>query len=186
MKKLIRLENMVAVFLFFLLVLTAHAESGVPVSVNGGNVTLYSGTTSGDQVSVSVPNATGKAQVITNDIVRLYVDGAGVLAAPRSNPASGTAATSTSTSGTIDTTIFYQRVTDAGAITGVILEDGVVNGQLLFLVVDKDASGSVTMAAEATSNVCAGTAVVIAAGEGALFIYDSTDTCWSTVGIGHV
>lgn len=105
----------------------------------------------------------------------------GTARIPISNPAAGTAATTIATSGTIDTTQFWQRITDAGAVTGVIMEDGLVHGQMVLISVDKDAVGSVTMAAEATSNACNGTAVVLTAGAGALFVYDATDTCWAMV-----
>lgn len=114
----------------------------------------------------------------TTGYIRLDT-GTGSLQFPKSNPADGTAATTVAGSGTIDTTMAWQRVTDAGAITGVILEDGVVHGQVVRVTLDKDAVGSITMAAEATSNVCSGTGAVIAAGETAEFIYDKTDTCWS-------
>lgn len=98
-----------------------------------------------------------------------------------SNPLAGTAASTIAGSGTIDTTLFWQRVTNAGAVTGIILEAGVNHGQLVLVSVDKDAVGSLTMAAEATSNVCSGTAGVLAIGGGAVFVWDATDTCWAEV-----
>ncbi len=101
---------------------------------------------------------------------------------PISNPAAGTAATTVATGGTVDTTLFWQRIINAGAAsTGVILEAGVNHGQLVLVSADKDSFGSFTMAAEATSNVCSGTAGVLAIGGGALFIWDATDTCWAEV-----
>lgn len=175
MKKLIVLFLLLAPFL-------ALAESGVPVSVNGGNTTLYSTDDAGAGVSINAPNATGFVQSITAHKTRSKFDGTGSWFFPTSNPAAGTAATTVATDGTIDTTIFWQRVTDAGAITGVILEAGTSHGQVVLVTVDKDASGSVTMAAEATSNVCSGTSAVLAAGEGALFVWDATDTCWAEFG----
>lgn len=134
-------------------------EYGTPsfVSKAGNNMTLGLGSTG----ILKLKTATGTLQVTD------------------SNPAEGTAATTVASSGTIDTTQFWQRVTDAGAITGVIMEAGTVHGQLVLLSVDKDASGTVTMAAESTSNACAGTGVVLAAGESALFVWDATDTCWA-------
>lgn len=124
----------------------------------------------------------------SNNNLRLSTGGTGTMlfnmtsgtaAVPVSNPANGTAATTVAGSGTIDTTQMWQRVTNAGAVTGIIMEAGTQHGQLALLSVDKDASGTLTMDAEATSNVCAGTTVVIAAGESALFVWDATDTCWA-------
>lgn len=112
--------------------------------------------------------------------VRLNLPSA-TLRVPVSNPGVGVAATTIAGSGTIDTTLFWQRVTNAGAVTGIILEAGVNHGQLVLVSVDKDAVGSLTMAAEATSNVCSGTAGVLAIGGGALFVWDATDTCWAEV-----
>lgn len=114
-------------------------------------------------------------------LLRLYCNG-GSLVYPISNPAAGTAATTVASSGTIDTTVGWQRITNAGAITGVILEAGTVHGQLLFLSVDKDAVGSVTMAAAGTSRVATGTGCVIAIGAGRIFIWDATDAIWCELG----
>ena len=106
----------------------------------------------------------------------------GTMRYPISNPAQGTAATTVAGSGTIDTTVGWQRVTNAGAITGVILEVGTVHGQICIITVDKDASGSVTMAAAGTSHVGTGTGCVIAVGAGRIFIWDATDAIWVELG----
>lgn len=108
--------------------------------------------------------------------------GTGSVRLPVSNPAEGTAATTVATSGTIDTTQLWQRITNAGAITGVILEAGTVHGQLLIVSVDKDASGTVTFAAAGTSRVGTGTACVIAVGAARPFIWDNTDLIWCELG----
>lgn len=113
--------------------------------------------------------------------LRLYC-GSGALQFPISNPAQGTAATTVASSGTIDTTQTWQRITNAGAITGVILEAGTVHGQICIVSVDKDASGSVTMAAAGTSHVSTGTGCVIAIGAGRIFIWDATDAIWCELG----
>ena len=101
---------------------------------------------------------------------------------PLSNPAEGTAATTVASSGTIDTTIYWQRITNAGAITGVILEAGTRHGQRVLISVDKDASGTVTMAAAGTSRVGTGTACVIAVGAAREFVWDNTDAIWCEIG----
>lgn len=113
--------------------------------------------------------------------LRLYM-GTGTMQVPVSNPAQGTAATTVAGSGTIDTTQYWQRITNAGAITGVILEAGVVHGQKVLISVDKDASGTVTMAAAGTSRVGTGTACVIAVGAAREFIWDATDAIWCECG----
>lgn len=113
--------------------------------------------------------------------LRLYM-GTGTMQFPISNPAQGTAATSLSNGSTIDTTQFWQRVTDAGAVTGVILEAGVVHGQMCLVSVDKDASGTVTMAAAGTSRVGTGTACVLAVGAARMFVWDATDAIWCECG----
>lgn len=127
-------------------------------------------------------SGTGAVNIMSDGVFKTRYLTGGTLVNPVSNPAVGAAASTTASSGTIDSTIFWQRVTDAGAITGVILEAGTAHGQFVYVSVDKDAAGSVTFAAEATSNVCSGTSAVLAAGEGALFIWDATDTCWSELG----
>lgn len=106
----------------------------------------------------------------------------GGLAYKISNPAEGSAATTVASSGTIDTTIGWQRITNAGAITGVILEAGTTHGQLCIVSVDKDAAGTVTMAAAGTSRVGTGTACVIAVGAARMFIWDATDAIWCELG----
>ena len=105
--------------------------------------------------------------------------GTGAMQIPKSFPADGTAATVLAGSGTIDSTIGWQREVPAGAVTGIIIEAGAVHGQILRVTNDKDAGGTITFAAEATSNVCNGTAGVIGVGETGEFIWDATDTCWS-------
>lgn len=179
MKKLIA-----STILAFLVPCAAFAQgTGGALVTNGQSVSLNAPNAATAKLSLSSPHASANIGIFTADIERLKIDGAGSLYAPRSNPAAGTAATTVAGSGTIDTTIFWQRVTNAGAITGVILEAGTAHGQIALVTVDKDASGSVTMAAEATSNVCSGTGAVIAAGETAMFIWDATDTCWSENGL---
>lgn len=135
-----------------------------------GTPSMISTSTSGLTVGIS---STG--------FLRLFT-GAGALQIPVSNPAEGTAATTVASSGTIDTTIGWQRITNAGAITGVILEAGTVHGQLVIISVDKDASGTVTMAAAGTSRVGTGTACVIAVGAARMFIWDATDAIWCELG----
>lgn len=171
------------ILLIALLATPAFAqEFGAPVAVSGNNVSVVAPDAAQSGVSLIAPNAAGVIQLSAGSAVREKIDGGGSKFFPISNPAAGTAATTVATSGTIDSTIFWQRVTNAGAITGVIIEAGTAHGQAVFVTVDKDASGSVTFAAEGTSNVCSGTSAVIAAGEGALFLWDATDTCWAELG----
>lgn len=162
MKRLISL-------LFLLLPLLAQAQ----VEVTAGATYLKS---AGNSTLELQPGGTGslKINLLTN-----------TMEANISNPLAGTAATSIATGNTIDTTQFWQRITTAAAATGVIAEAGVAHGQLLIISLDKDAAGTpplITFAAEATSNVCTGTAAVFLAGAGRIFIWDATDTCWVELG----
>lgn len=125
---------------------------------------------------------TGSVSLVSDGVTKTRYTTGGSLFNPVSNPANTVAATTVAGSGTIDSTIYWQRVTNAGAISSIVLEAGTENGQFVYVTVDKDAVGSVTFAAEASSNVCSGTSAVIAAGEGALFIWDATDTCWVELG----
>lgn len=147
----------------------SYVSSGGNESGGPGVLDLAGGNVSGGAVNIRTGNAVTRQQWDLN----------GSLYFPVSNPDGSSAATSISTGNTIDTTVQWQRVTNAGAVTGIILENGTAHGQIVYVTVDKDAVGSVTMAAEATSNVCSGTGAVIAAGETALFIFDNEDTCWS-------
>ena len=179
MKKLI-----VSTILAILIPGVVHAQgTGGALVVNGQSVSLNAPNAATAKLSLSSPHASANIGVFTADVERLQVSGAGSLFLPLSSPAAGTAATTIANSATIDSTIFWQRVTNAGAVTGIIIEAGTAHGQIVLVTVDKDAGGSVTMAAEATSNVCSGTGAVIAAGESAMFIYDLTDTCWSENGL---
>lgn len=114
-------------------------------------------------------------------VLSVFCNG-GNLRFPISNPAEGSAATTVASSGTISTTNLWQRITNAGAITGVILAAGVAHGQIVIISVDKDASGTVTMAAAGTSRVGTGTACVIAVGAARAFIWDNTDLIWCELG----
>ena len=160
-----------------------YGDTG-PISVSGNYIGINAPNAAQSGVSLIAPNtgATSVIQLSVGAQVKDKLDGTGSRYFPISNPAEGTAASTIAGSGTIDSTIFWQRITDAGAITGVILEAGTAHGQLVFVSLDKDAVGSVTFAAEATSNVCSGTSALLAAGEGALFLWDATDTCWTELG----
>lgn len=171
-----------------LFLLTPHLvsaqEFGPPVSVSGNNVSLQSPDLAQSGVKLIAPfdDATSVIELSIAESVRDRLNGVGSRFYPISNPAAGTAPNGILAAGTIDSTIFWQRITSAGAVTGVILEAGTAHGQNVYLSLDKDAVGSVTFAAEATSNVCSGVSAVLAAGEGALFLWDATDTCWTELG----
>lgn len=78
------------------------------------------------------------------------------------NAVSATAAVIVS-AGTITTAgVSVARVAPAGAVTGVILEEGTFDGQMVIVSNESAAADSVTFAAAATSNVAAGTGAVIA------------------------
>lgn len=81
------------------------------------------------------------------------------------------------TGGTIDTTnVGVAKVTPAGAVTGVILEAGIKDGQEVTVM--NQSGSSITFAAYATSNVASGTACVIAATTAKRFVWDSVAAAW--------
>lgn len=150
---------------------SAVIQNGNYVSVNAPDAAVSG-------LSLNVPNATGFFQITTAGVPTLKGSG-GSLFYPGSNPVEGVASTTVANSATIDTTKYWQRITDAGAITGVILEAGTSHGQHVFVSVDKDAIGSVTLAAQGTSNVAGGTGNIIGIGETREFVWDATDAIWS-------
>lgn len=177
--------NHFLISLFLLPILAAQAQSdNGPIAISGNNISLNAPDAAQSGVSLIAPNtgATSVVQISAGSQVREKFDGAGSRFAPVSFPALAATPIAVAGAGTIDSTISWTRVSTAGAVTGVIVEAGTSHGQQLYISVDKDAAGSVTMAAEATSNVCSGTGAVIAAGEGALLIWDETDTCWTEFG----
>lgn len=83
-------------------------------------------------------------------------------------------------SGTITTSgVRIARVTDAGAVTAVVLQTGTVAGQEL-TVINENTTGSntITMAASGTSNVADGTSTVISGLRCAKFVWDSSTSLW--------
>lgn len=67
-----------------------------------------------------------------------------------------------------------------GAVTGIILTAGTVDGQKLTLF-NKEASNSITFAAAGTSNVADGTSAVIAALRAMTLIWDQVSSRWYRV-----
>jgi hypothetical protein len=81
------------------------------------------------------------------------------------------------TSGTITTTgAAIARVAPAGAVTGVILQAGVYDGQLC--IVRNESAFSVTMAIAGTSNVADGVSAVIAALTQKVFTWSAAASLW--------
>lgn len=68
------------------------------------------------------------------------------------------------------------RVSTAGAVTGVIVDVGLRDGQILFI--QNEANNSITLATAATSNVFGGTAIVIPASRSALLRWDAVQGVW--------
>lgn len=73
------------------------------------------------------------------------------------------------TSGTIDTSYPATLVTHAAAVTGLILEAGVIRGQRLTVI--NDSTATATFATDATSRVLGGTGVSIAANTAKDFVW---------------
>ncbi|TXH42149.1 MAG: hypothetical protein E6Q97_36215 [Desulfurellales bacterium] len=68
------------------------------------------------------------------------------------------------------------QVLNAGATTGNIIQKGTHPGQVLMVI--NQGTGSVTMAAVATSNVAQGMSAVIPAGAASLFVWNHIDARW--------
>lgn len=70
------------------------------------------------------------------------------------------------------------KVTSAG-VTGVIVQPGFTDGQILFI--QNEANQTITMATAATSNVFGGTAIVIPASRSAVMRWDAVLANWFAV-----
>lgn len=73
-------------------------------------------------------------------------------------------------------------VTNAGAVTGIILAKPTSNGPILMVI--NEGTGTITFAASGTSNVANGTACIIGVGEAKMFIYSNTTGLWYCFGPG--
>ena len=73
----------------------------------------------------------------------------------------------------------YVRVTTGGAVTGVIMQKGRQDGQLL--IIENVSANSITFATAATSFVRAGTSAVIAANSIAIATWNNNDSRWTFV-----
>lgn len=129
---------------------------------------------------VSAPGFDLTVGLGSTGFLKLLLNG-GALQLVGSNPAEGTAATSLATSGTIDTTIGWQRVITAGAVTSIALEAGVRHGQVCFITNDKDSGGTITFHATTATSRLAVASMVIVVGGGAIVIWDATDAIWCPV-----
>ncbi len=70
------------------------------------------------------------------------------------------------------------RVAPGGAVTGIILQPGTYNGQLVTVVNESIAGNTVTFAAAGTSNVADGVSDVIAGLAARLFVWDAATSLW--------
>lgn len=77
---------------------------------------------------------------------------------------------------TITASTVLQKITTGGAVTGVILTAGTVDGQVV--AIENNSANSVTFAAVGTSNVADGTSAVIAANRTTIFIWDNNAAKW--------
>lgn len=83
------------------------------------------------------------------------------------------------TGGTLPSTRPFFRLTTAGAITGVILQKGSVDGQTI--VIANTSANSVTFAVVATSNVLDGANVAIAATRACYLVWDASGGSWVAI-----
>lgn len=72
--------------------------------------------------------------------------------------------------------ISVARVNPVGSVTGIILEAGTDNGQVVTVL--NESANTVTFAASGTSNVADGTSSVIVATRCALFVWNSSTELW--------
>ena len=68
------------------------------------------------------------------------------------------------------------RVTNGGAVTGIIMQPGTVDGQVVY--VENDAAATATMAAAGTSNVANGVTCVLAVLCVTPFVWNATTALW--------
>lgn len=95
---------------------------------------------------------------------------------------SANAAVATTTGGTLTTAgLLITRTSPAGAITGVIMQPGTVDGQICIVENDAIAANTVTMAAAGTSNVSNGVSTVIAGLTSVAYIWNATTNLWYPV-----
>lgn len=94
-------------------------------------------------------------------------------------PSSGAAAT-IANGNMIGTRVGKARVTAAGAVTGVIMEAGLEDGQICVVVHEGAAANTITMAAAGTSNVANGVTTVIAGLTQRIFVWNAADARWYT------
>lgn len=101
-----------------------------------------------------------------------------ILAGPVSSPPATAQNLSTGNTITLPTTSRTKRLTaTGGAVTGIILTAGTVDGQELVLI-NAESSNSITFATAATSNVSNGTSCVIAALKALKLVWDATASRW--------
>lgn len=91
------------------------------------------------------------------------------------------ASSATITGGTIATSTGIAISNPAGAITGVILSPGTVDGQVFVLINKAVAANTITMAAVATSNVANGVTTVVVGLQCAVFVWSALDAAWFSV-----
>lgn len=74
------------------------------------------------------------------------------------------------------------NVNAAGAVTGIILQAGTTQGQMLTILVTSAAANTLTMAAAGTSNVADGTSTVLAGLRAYSFVWDVASARWYRIG----
>ncbi len=123
--------------------------------------------------------ANGVAETIPGLQARLYVwngtywYSSGMLVNGTTVTIQSSSAASLSNSSTITTSgVGVARTTNSGAVTGIIMQAGTVNGQKV--TVTNETANSGTMATSGTSNVADGTSCVIAANTARDFVWNGT------------
>lgn len=89
------------------------------------------------------------------------------------------ASSATITGGTITTAGVVVAISNpAGAITGVIMAPGTVDGQIVVVINAAAAANTITMAAAATSNVANGVATVLTGLRAHVFVWSAATSLW--------
>lgn len=116
---------------------------------------------------------------ITQEVLRLTESGGCQIPTATFSVAMSSTSPTVSNNGTINTAALgATRVAPAGAVTGIILQAGTVDGQTIRVINEAVAANTVTFAAVGTSNVAGGTGVVIAGQAQKYFTWGAAAARW--------
>lgn len=130
-----------------------------------------------DAINTSIPGLSACLFVWDSSTSLWYTTGQTVNGALIVNQSA--TAPAVANAGTITTTgVGVARVAPGGAVTGIILQSGVVPGQSCWVINEAAGANSITFAASGTSHVADGVSDVLAGLTARLFIWDSVTALW--------